>query len=354
MSPHQVVVLALDGIVTLDLGVPIQVFSAARTEQGPLYRVRTCTSDGGPVTTSGHFQIVPEHGPEILDTADTVIIPGIHGGLSLGADRLRPADVAALQRIPPTARVVSICTGAFALAAVGRLDGRPATTHWGWADLFRSLYPSVHLNPDVLFVDDGDVLTSAGVAAGIDLCLHIVRRDHGSEVANVAARRCVVPPWRDGGQAQFIPRTLPPADAAATGAARAWALRNLHEPLDLAGMAAEARMSVRSFTRRFRQETGMSPAQWLIGQRVDHARLLLETTDLAVDEVARQAGFGSTVSLRQHLHAAVGVAPLAYRRTYRPSHRVSSTPASPPLSVAPPLSVSPPLSTPVSPPRSAV
>jgi transcriptional regulator GlxA family with amidase domain len=159
------------------------------------------------------------------------------------------------------------------------------------------------------------------VAAGIDLCLHIIRRDHGSEVANVAARRCVVPPWRDGGQAQFIQRTLPPPDGASTSAARAWALGRLHEPLDLAVMAAHARMSVRSFTRRFRHETGLSPSQWLTGQRVEHARLLLETTDLAIDEVARQAGFGTAVSLRQHLHAAVGVAPLAYRRTFRATPR---------------------------------
>jgi transcriptional regulator GlxA family with amidase domain len=314
---HQVVILALDGTVTMDLGVPIQVFNAARRPGHRLYEVRICTADGGPITAAGGLSITPEYGPDLLDEADTVIIPGIHGDLAQGRARLRPAEVAALERIPTTARVVSICTGAFALAAVGRLDGRPATTHWSWADLFRSLYPSVLLDPDVLFVDDGDVLTSAGVAAGIDLCLHIVRRDHGTEIANLAARRCVVPPWRDGGQAQFIQRTLPPPDAAATGTARAWALERLHEPLDLAAMAVEARMSVRTFTRRFREETGMSPAQWLIGQRVEHARLLLETTDLAVDEVARQSGFGTAVSLRQHLHAAVGVAPLAYRRTFR-------------------------------------
>jgi transcriptional regulator GlxA family with amidase domain len=320
MTPHRVAVLALNGTVPLDLGVPTQVLGAARTADGQrLYQVRTCTGDGGPIATSGGYQVLPEHGPEILDTADTVVIPGIHGGLSAGAARLRPAEVAALNRVPTSTRMVSICTGAFALAAVGRLDGRPATTHWAWASLFQQLFPLVKLNPDVLFVDDGDVLTSAGVAAGIDLCLHIIRRDHGSEVANVAARRCVVPPWRDGGQAQFIQRTVPEPAAASTGAARAWALGRLGEPLDLAAMAGQARMSVRSFTRRFRDETGMSPSQWLTGQRVEHARLLLETTDLTVDEVARQAGFGTSVSLRQHLHAVVGVAPLAYRRTFRPA-----------------------------------
>jgi transcriptional regulator GlxA family with amidase domain len=322
MTAHQVAVLALDGTVAFDLGVPAQVFGAARTATGRrLYQVRTCTADGGPIRTSADFQILPEHGPDILATADTVIIPGIHVGHRGDAARLRPLEEAALSRVPASARMVSICTGAFALAATGRLDGRPATTHWAHADRFRELFPLVDLNPDVLFVDDGEVLTSAGVAAGIDLCLHIIRRDHGSEVANVAARRCVVPPWRDGGQAQFIQRTLPPPDGSSTSTARAWALGRLHEPLDLAAMAAHARMSVRSFTRRFRHETGLSPSQWVTGQRVEHARLLLETTDLAIDEVARRAGFGTSVSLRQHLHAAVGVAPLAYRRTFRATPR---------------------------------
>ena len=187
---------------------------------------------------------------------------------------------------------------------------------------FRSRYPQVKLDPDVLFVDDGDVLTSAGVAAGIDLCLHVVRRDHGSEVANRAARRCVVPPWRDGGQAQFIERVVPSTPDTSTGPARQWALSRLDRPLDLAVLAGHARMSVRSFTRRFRDETGLSPSQWLTGQRVELARMLLETTDLPVDAVARRAGFGTAVSLRQHLHAAVGVSPLAYRRTFRRSRPV--------------------------------
>ena len=169
----------------------------------------------------------------------------------------------------------------------------------------------------MLFVDDGALLTSAGVGAGIDLCLHVVRRDHGSEVANRAARRCVVPPWRDGGQSQFIERPLPaPADTT-TAPTRDWALGRLHEPLDLRDLAAHARTSVRTFTRRFRAETGLSPGRWLARQRVEHARTLLESTDLPVDEVARRAGFGTGTSLRQHLHATVSVAPLAYRRTFR-------------------------------------
>jgi transcriptional regulator GlxA family with amidase domain len=175
----------------------------------------------------------------------------------------------------------------------------------------------VLVDPDVLFVDDGDVLTSAGVASGLDLCLHVIRRDHGSEVANRTARRCVMPPWREGGQAQFIDRPLPEPTGTGTAATRQWMLEHLDDPLDLTALAEHARMSVRTFTRRFREETGLSPARWLSRQRVEHARHLLETTDLAVAQIARRSGFGTAVSLRQHLHAAVGVPPLTYRQTFR-------------------------------------
>lgn len=212
---------------------------------------------------------------------------------------------------------MSICTGAFVLAEAGLLDGRKATTHWDYAELFRSRYPKVDLDPDVLFVDDGRVLTSAGVAAGIDLCLHVIRSDHGSEVANRAARRCVVPSWRDGGQSQFIERPVPETGDASTGPTRGWALTRLADDLDLRAMAAHARMSVRTFTRRFREETGLSPARWLAGQRVELARQLLETTDLPVDRIAERAGFGTATSMRQHLHSVVGVAPAAYRSAFR-------------------------------------
>jgi transcriptional regulator GlxA family with amidase domain len=203
------------------------------------------------------------------------------------------------------------------LAAAGLLDDRPATTHWAYADDFRDRYPRVKLDPDVLFVDDGDVLTSAGVAAGLDLCLHVIRRDHGSEVANRAARRCVVPPWRDGGQSQFIERPMPALGDSTTAATRAWALDRLDRQLTLEQLAEHARMSVRTFTRKFRDETGQSPGRWLVLQRVEHARRLLETTDLPIERVAAQAGLGTAASLRQHLRATVGVAPGAYRRTFR-------------------------------------
>jgi transcriptional regulator GlxA family with amidase domain len=213
--------------------------------------------------------------------------------------------------------MLSICTGAFVLAAAGLLDGRPAATHWMHAAAFRERFPAVRLDPDVLFVDDGDVLTSAGNAAGIDLLLHLVRRDHGSEVANRVARRNVVAPWREGGQSQFVERPVPDAGDSGTAATRAWALEHLAEPLPLAGLAAHARMSVRTFTRRFREETGLSPLRWLAQQRIALARRLLESTDVSIDRVAADAGFGTPASLRQHQRASIGVAPGAYRRTYR-------------------------------------
>ncbi len=223
---------------------------------------------------------------------------------------------------------MSICTGSFVLAAAGLLDGRPATTHWGEADAFQRLFPLVELDPDVLFVDDGDLLTSAGAAAGVDLCLHVVRRDHGSEVANSAARRCVVPPWRDGGQAQYIERPVPEPHDEGTAPMRAWALERLDRPLSLAEMAGQAGMSVRTLSRRFREEVGVSPGKWLTRQRVELARRLLEASDLPVDQIARRAGFGTTVSLRQHLHAALGVSPIAYRRTFQPQNGERRTGAS--------------------------
>ncbi|GAA3122290.1 helix-turn-helix domain-containing protein [Planomonospora alba] len=316
-SPHRVAVVVLDDFAALDLGVPGQVFWVARDPADrPLYEVVTCSPGGAAVRSRAGYAVLPDHDLDVLETADTVLVPGIHGGPAL-TDGTVPGPLRdALRAAARHARVMSICTGAFVLAAAGLLDGRPATTHWRQAALFRTLFPRVRLDPDVLFIDDGDLLTSAGVAAGIDLCLHVVRRDHGSEAANRTARRCVVAPWRDGGQAQFVERPLPdPADTT-TARTRAWMLEHLDEPLDLADLAAHARMSVRTFTRRFREETGLSPARWLTGQRVEHARHLLESTDLPVDQVARRASFGTAVSLRQHLHAAVGLAPLAYRRTF--------------------------------------
>jgi transcriptional regulator GlxA family with amidase domain len=316
--PHRVAVLALDGVVAFDLGVPSQVLGSARDEGGAqLYDVRVCTPGGRPVRSSAGFQVLPDHGLEQLEDADTVLVPGIHDVPVVTEGVLDPQVRTALTAAARRSRLMSICTGAFVLGAAGLLDDRPATTHWFYADRFRGFFPRVELDPDVLFIDDRDVLTSAGVGAGIDLCLHVIRSAYGSEVANRAARRCVVPPWRAGGQSQFIQRPVPPTTASTTEPARAWALTHLDQPLDLPSLARHARMSVRTFTRRFRDETGMSPGKWIIQQRVERARHLLETTDLAVDQVARHAGFGTGAALRQQLSAAVGVAPSAYRSTFR-------------------------------------
>ncbi|GAB3498622.1 GlxA family transcriptional regulator [Amycolatopsis cihanbeyliensis] len=319
--PHRVVVLAISEVVGYDLHIPPQLFRAAERDGEPLYEVRICGVDDQPVRVSTGYTAVLEHGPEVLTEADTVIIPGTrvagprrHGTL--------PGPVAdALALIPPGARLMSICTGAFVLGAAGVLDGRRATTHWAHAEDFRRLYPRVELDETVLFVDEGEVLTSAGLAAGVDLCLHVLRADHGSEVANTAARYCVVPPWRDGGQSQFIERPVAESDTGSTATTRAWALRHLGERLDLTTLARHARMSVRTFSRRFRAETGLPPRAWLTQQRVRHARHLLETTNLPIETVASESGLGTAASLRQHLSSAIGVAPLAYRRTFATSHQ---------------------------------
>jgi transcriptional regulator GlxA family with amidase domain len=312
---HEVAILALPTVVAFELGLPHKLMGSAVDDlERPLYRVRVCTVDGGPVRTSAGYQVLPEHDASILRTADTVVVPGIMGGPPR-EDGVLPADLAAaLDGL--SARMVSICTGAFVLAAAGLLQDRPATTHWMHAAAFRTLFPDVKLDADVLYVDDGDVLTSAGNAAGIDLCLHILRRDHGPAVANRAARRAVVAPWREGGQSQFM-EPPPDPDGSGTAPTRAWALEHIGDPLTLADLAGHASMSVRTFTRRFREETGLSPARWLTAQRVAAARRLLESTDLPVERVAAQAGFGTTASMRQHLSAVIGVSPLAYRRTYR-------------------------------------
>ena len=318
VSPHEVAVIAVDRVVGFEHGLPYRLLGLAEDADGsPLYRVRIATLDGRPVRTADGFSVQPDHDGSVLRTAGTVIVPGIMGGPMVREGRIPPELRDALRDAAGHARMVSICTGSSVLAAAGLLDGRPAATHWRDVDAFRRNFPSVRLDPDVLFVDDGDVLTSAGVAAGIDLLLHLVRRDHGSEVANRVARRNVVAPWRDGGQSQFIERPIPEPGDSGTAATRAWVLERLGEPLPLADLATHARMSVRTFTRRFREETGVSASRWLVQQRVALARRLLETTDVPVERVAEQAGFGTTASMRQHLHAAIGVAPLAYRRAYR-------------------------------------
>jgi transcriptional regulator GlxA family with amidase domain len=315
---HRVAVLLLPPVVGFDAAIAPTLFSNASDADGnPLYDVVTCALTRGPVTATTGFDVVPAAGPEVLATADTVVIPGTRYVPARVDGVLPPEAREALALIRPGTRLVSICTGAFVLAAAGLLDGRPATTHWKFADEMRRLYPEVRVDENVLFVDDRDVLTSAGLASGIDLCLHLIRSDHGAQVANAVARYCVVPPWREGGQAQFIDRQVPEPDHYSTAATREWALRHLDEELTVQRLARHAKMSPRTFNRRFREETGQSPGVWVRRRRIDRARELLESRDLPVDEVARLSGLGSGGNLRHHLRRGVGMSPSSYRKVYQ-------------------------------------
>ncbi|MFC9974717.1 GlxA family transcriptional regulator [Spirillospora sp. NPDC127200] len=328
---HRVAVLVRHGALPMELGLVHQLFGTAESAAGErLYQVVSCAPEPGAVRTDADFAVLVEHGLAAVAEADTVVVVASHEhdereepegpeGFGDGADgRVEAALPAALLAAHGRgARIAAICTGAFVLAAAGLLEGRRATTHWRSAESFRRRFPSVRLDPDVLYVDEGTVLTSAGEAAGVDLCLHMIRCDHGAAAAAHVARRTVVPPYREGGQAQYVPRPVPEEGASSTGAARAWALERLERPVSLRELAARSSMSVRTFTRRFRQETGMSPGRWLARQRVERARELLEDSDLPVERVAELAGFGSAASLRAHLQEALGVSPSGYRATFR-------------------------------------
>ncbi|OBF34146.1 AraC family transcriptional regulator [Mycobacterium sp. ACS1612] len=315
---HRVAVLLLPPVVGFDAAIAPTFFSSVSDDDGKaLYDVVTCGVGPGPVAATTGFDLLPSGGLDALETADTVVVPGTHYPPARVDGVLGQEAVDAFARIRPGTRLVSICTGAFVLAAAGLLDGRRTTTHWKFADQLRRLHPEVLVDENVLFVDDGDVLTSAGLAAGIDLCLHIIRCDHGTKVANAVARYCVVPPWREGGQAQFIDRQVPEPDHFSTAATREWALRHLDEELTVQRLARHAKMSARTFNRRFREETGQAPGAWVRSRRIDRARELLESRDLPVDEVARLAGLGSGGNLRHHLRRGVGMSPSSYRKVYQ-------------------------------------
>jgi transcriptional regulator GlxA family with amidase domain len=309
---HRIVVVAVPPVTVFDLSIPETVFPAVLIDGGPVYEVTVCTPSPGSVTGSIGLSVVVQHGLDVIEEADTVIVTGT--GAREGAP---PRVLDALRRAAAGGkRVASICTGAFVLAQAGLLDGRPATTYWKYSGEMRERFPAVEVRPDVLFVDDGAILTSAGLAAGLDLCLHMIRRDHGAVAANAVARLAVVAPVRPGGQAQFIETPLPPEQGFSLTATRAWALSRLDVPLTLADLATHARTSTRTLTRRFRAETGLSPLQWLLHQRVDRARELLEATDLPVEQVARRSGLGTAESLRQHLMRRNGMTPSAYRNAF--------------------------------------
>jgi len=315
---QQVAVLALDRVMPFECGIPHRVLGSAHDASGlPLYAVQTCTLDGGPVQTAADFSIHVEHGIELVMDADMVIIPPFGSPDDSLEETVCEQVRRALDAMHPGARVVSLCGAAYLLAAVGRLDQLAATTHWSLTDHFRAVFPQVILDPGVLFVDHGQVVTAAGAAAGIDCCLHLVRRDHGAEVANAVARHCVVAPHREGGQRQFIerPMAVVPHEVSTSGS-RTWALQHLDQQLTLKDLARVANLSVRSFTRRFRAETGTSPGAWLLQERLDLARRLLETSELPVEQVAARTGFGSATGLRAHFATHVGVSPAAYRKTF--------------------------------------
>ena len=315
-KPPVVAVVAFDGISPFHLSVPCLVFGEDRSDLGvPPFELRVCAAEAGPLRSSAGFDITTRHGLAALKQADIVIVPSWRDT----TEAAPPALLAALRQAHRRgARIVGLCLGAFVLAEAGLLDGRAATTHWHWAPGFAARFPAVRLDPDVLYVDDGDVLTSAGTAAALDCCLHLLRQLCGAEIANRVARRLVVAPHRQGGQAQFVDRPIAasPRDERLAGVLT-WAASHLDAPHSVDSLAARAAMSRRSFTRHFQKATGTTVLQWLLHQRLGEVRRLLEASEHSVEAIAAQAGFGSAVSMRQHFGTVVGVSPAAYRRQFR-------------------------------------
>jgi transcriptional regulator GlxA family with amidase domain len=311
-----VVALALPEVVAFDLSIAAQVFG--HRDERERYSFTVCAERPGPVPSTTGFSVNAPAGLDALAAADTVIVPGYY---PLGDPS--PAARHALQAAAARgARIASICIGAFALASTGLLDGLAATTHWQEADHFRARFPAVRLNPDVLYVDEGPVLTSAGLSAGIDLCLYLVNRDYGAGAAADVARRMVVAVHRPGGQAQYARRPLP--EDGGLGPTLDWAVAELHRPLTVGTLARHAGLPTRTFARQFRQQFGLTPMRWLAGQRLLEARRLLEVTDLSVDEVAERCGLGSAATLRAHLARESALTPTAYRQAHRQAgHRLA-------------------------------
>ena len=314
--PHsRVVALAYDGLCTFEFGCTYEIFGLPRPElDRPWYRFDVCAAEPGPLRAAGGLAVEAPYDLGLIERADTVVVPGWRA-----ADAPVPTPLLeTLKRVPERGgRLVSICSGVFVLAAAGVLDGKRATTHWRYTELLARRYPEIRVDPDVLYVDEGPVLTSAGSAAGLDLCLHIVRQDHGAAVANDVARRLVLAPHRDGGQQQFV--ATPIAREAGNGRLTAlldWLPAHLDEPLTAADLARRAGMSLRAFQRRFRETVGTTPGEWLIRQRVARVRELAETTQLPMERLAAEAGFGSVETLRHHFRRLVGTTPGRYRRSF--------------------------------------
>jgi transcriptional regulator GlxA family with amidase domain len=314
MAMHTVAVLALDQVIAFDLATPIEVFSRVRLPGGRTpYRVRVCAAT--PQVDAGAFTLTAPWGLAALAEADTVVLPGVADPLASVPEEVLEALRRAAAR---GTRIASICSGAFTLAATGLLDGKRATTHWIAAALLAARHPTIEVDPDVLYVDNGQFLTSAGAAAGLDLCLHLIRRDHGSAVAADAARLSVMPLEREGGQAQFIVHDLPPApNGSALEPLLRWLEENADRDLALDDIAVQARLSTRTLNRRFREQTGTTPLQWLHRARIRQAQYLLEVTDHPVDRIATQVGFGSPTAFRDRFKRVVGTNPHAYRHAFR-------------------------------------
>jgi AraC family transcriptional regulator, transcriptional activator FtrA len=318
---RNIAVIAMDGVAAFELGVLCEVFGTDRTDDGfPAYRFHVCTPDGEPVATKSGFSIVPGADLSPVEDADLVAVPAHSDDADIPETVLE-----ALRRANARgAYVMSVCSGAFVLGAAGLLDGRECTTHWRYAEALELRHPLAKVSCNSLYVQDGNLLTSAGTAAGIDASLHLVRQEHGSEIATKLARRMVVPPHRDGGQSQYIEAPIPHTpDAPTLEPVLSWLMTNLDRQVTVEDLAAKAHMAPRTFARRFRAETGTTPHDWVTGQRVLLARRLLEETDLAVEQVASRSGFGDAATLRHHFGRRVGATPHSYRATFRDRERVA-------------------------------
>lgn len=316
LSGPRVVTLAYDGLCAFELGVAVEVFGLPRPEMGPTwYRHAIAGVEPGPLRAGGGFVVTVEGGLSLLKRADLVVIPGWR---SIDGPVPEPLLTALRRAHARGARLVSLCSGVRVLAATGLLDGRRATTHWRYVETIRALHPRVTLLPNVLYVDEGDVMSAAGSAAGIDLCLHIVRKDRGAEAANSVARRLVVPPHRDGGQAQFIQAPVPRLrESTRLSPLLDWVRERLHDDLSIATLAQRAGMSARTLQRRFEKTTGLGPGEWVLQERLTRAKALLETEPAAaLEDIAAATGFGSLATLRHHFRTRLGTTPNAYRRQF--------------------------------------
>ncbi len=317
---RNVAVVALDGFSPFELAVPCEVFGTDRTQEGlPGYEFSVVAGEPGPLRSDVGFILQTDVGLEVLEGADLVVVPAPSDERCLRADWPEPLLAALRQVVARGGSVLSVCTGAFVLGAAGLLDGRACTTHWRHAQQLALMYPAAKVDPSVLYVDEGQVITSAGTAAGIDACLYLVRKEQGSRVANALARRMVVPPHRDGGQAQFVERPVAPPSCDTLTEVMEWMQRHLDEQVSVSELASLATMSPRTFARRFVQETGTTPQRWLTGQRILLAEQLLEESGETVDRIAERAGFGNATALRHHFRIWRATTPNAYRRLFQHS-----------------------------------